>query len=121
MEIQWFHLTLIKALICLKKKGSARLALTYRDRCELVTVDGVKLSESHIQKVLSNSKNAACSFNQNTMDELARYVGYKDWNDFLRKNKIPPQIHLHTGKLYGKLRNEMEELVFKYCEENEKG
>lgn len=117
MDIQCYHLVVVKMLVRRKIKGDPRIALTWNDRKELVDknnkTDKVSISESHIQKVLSNSPNAPHTFNQHTMNELARYVGFADWNALLRHYPLPPDVADHTGKITGKARRQLEEKVCK--------
>lgn len=120
MEIQCFHLMYVKVLIRKKKKGSCYIKLTNFDRIELIEKDGIKISTAHIHKVLRDSWRAPCSFQQNTMNELVIYLGYKDWNDFLLKHPVPPTVQLHTGSLSARGYKQLEEKVCRLAEEQNK-
>ncbi len=86
-----YHLQLMKESIRKKMKGDHRIPLTHYDRKELVEKHGVTISVNHIHKVLSDSEKAQKGFYQHTLNELVRYIGYEDWNAFIRDNQLPEQ------------------------------
>jgi hypothetical protein len=117
MEIECFQLMYVKVRFRKKKKGSCTIKLTNSDRLELIEKDGIKLSPNHIHKVLRDTWRAPCSFQQNTMNELVIYLGYKDWNDFLLKHPVPPSFQSYTGQLSARAYKELEEKVCRFAEQ----
>jgi len=116
-----FHLLTIKVLVRIKKKGCMYSKLTHRDRVELVVIDKIGISISHIHKVLSDSDSALWSFNQDTMDKLARYVGFKDWNDFMKHYPLPDDIEPHTGMVTGKVKDKLEKKIYEMLKKYKPG
>jgi hypothetical protein len=108
--IHAYHYLVLKYLIRKKKKGDVNLKLTNADRIEMVRNEGIKISETHIHRVLNESGNHNQCFNPYTLDQLALYIGYSCWNDFLKQNPLP---YDDEPLLFHALKKEKQQLILK--------
>lgn len=111
MFVHPYHFQLVRCLIRKKVKGDHHIPLTCADRESLADSLNLSVSKSKMVKVLREKGHEHRSLSQHTMDQLVRYVGYSDWNDFLRKNPVPDGKYYDLQKL--KARKLLEELVEK--------
>ncbi len=88
-----YHFRLMRLLVRKKVKGDHRIPLTCADRVELVEEEKVDLSRDHILKVLTESDSPPQNHIQRALNEVVRLIGYKDWNEFLRKNPLPAAFY----------------------------
>lgn len=79
----------MRCLVRQKVKGDHRIPLTCADRRELADKQQLRISKDHLMKVLSEGDRAPRQLSQFVLDELVRYAGHEDWNDFLRQNPVP--------------------------------
>ena len=111
MLLHPYHFCLLKCQIRQKLKGDYHFCLTHADRSHLSRERLINISESYIHKVLPEFGKGPKSLSPHTLDILAKYIGKKDWNDFLNQNKVP--LELFNYLLKPKAAKKLAEMVEK--------
>lgn len=99
IDKRWLYLDALRTQVKTKLKGDPSLKITGEDINDLE--DKVPLGKATLERFLGVDKSKSQSYpNTNTRDELAKYVGYKSYNDFVKKylEHVVPQ-NQHTAVL----------------------
>lgn len=76
-----YLLKLLKSMIIQKLKGDYRDELTVVERRSLKD-EGIDIGSNYLIKIFSESPNVDCRYDERTLDKLAKYVDYKNWQEF---------------------------------------
>lgn len=90
MKIHPYHFLLLKYKVNEKVKGHYLIPLCNDDCRQIGRPYAIKVSAGYLQKLLKPKCLLPERLAAHTLNELAMYVGYKNWNDFLRQNPVPP-------------------------------
>jgi hypothetical protein len=88
MEIHPYHFLLLKYKINEKVKGHYLIPLCNDDCVQIGRPNAIDVSVGYLQKLLKPNCRLPERLIAHTLNELAEFINYKNWNGFLIKNKL---------------------------------